>query len=224
MEHHPRRRRQLQLLELQLPAGGRDDQGNARRARCRQAQGDRCRAAPDLPRRAPRARCRGLHWSAVGDERHLAAGRVAIRAQLRGHLPVRPRLAPLRRNLAGHQASGLPGVGATLWGRCAAVTSSQLPVPISPLAETFAKLTNPLSPPCGGRCHGVTGGVRAQRLDRPGDGEPPLPSASPPQGGRRTFALKSPQEETFEKLQHSRCSVPAPERGPAPGSLQAERT
>ena len=34
----------------------------------------------------------------------------------------------------------------------------------------------------------------------------------------------SPLAETFEKLQYSRFSVPAPERGPAPGFLQAERT
>ena len=63
-----------------------------------------------------------------------------------------------------------------------------------PRKETFAKLTNPLSPPCGGRCHGVTeGGVRAQRIDRPGMGAPPLPSASPPQGGRRGLMQRSPQ-------------------------------
>ena len=43
----------------------------------------------------------------------------------------------------------------------------------------------PLSPPCGGRCHGVTEG-RSAASDQIGleKGIPPLPAASPPQGGR----------------------------------------
>ncbi len=41
----------------------------------------------------------------------------------------------------------------------------------------------PLSPPCGGRCHGVTEGGSAHS-DQIGQevGNPPLPAASPPQG------------------------------------------
>ena len=63
-----------------------------------------------------------------------------------------------------------------------------------PCEETFATVTSPLSPPCGGRCHGVTEEVSADS-DQIGHemGSPPLPSASPPQGGRGGVFQRSPR-------------------------------
>ena len=61
-----------------------------------------------------------------------------------------------------------------------------------PLAETDAQPPIPLSPPCGGKCHGVTeGGSVGEHQMEFADRTPPLPSASPPQGGRRRVVHRS---------------------------------
>ena len=73
--------------------------------------------------------------------------------------------------------------------------NSQFPSPS--LAETFEKLMIPLSPPCGGRCHGVTEGGSSHG-DQIGIAIGNPPSAfgiSPARGAKGTYSKVSARGE-----------------------------
>ena len=74
-----------------------------------------------------------------------------------------------------------------------------------PREETFAKLMVPLSPPCGGRCHGVTeGGSAASNQIGLEMGSPPSAfGISPARGAKGTYSKVSARGEAGIKVVQS---------------------
>ncbi len=59
--------------------------------------------------------------------------------------------------------------------------------------ETFEELTNPLSPSCGGRCHGVTegGSSDSDQIGLEMESPPSAYGISPARGEKRSYAKVS---------------------------------
>ena len=89
-------------------------------------------------------------------------------------------------------------------GTPASLDSHAFSFPAPTLAETFEKLMIPLSPPCGGRCHGVTeGGSAASDQIGLEMGSPPSAfGISPARGAKGTYSKVSARGEkrSFAKV------------------------